>query len=190
MLFGIDTSGKIGEGNLYIAVVRHKDSDFMKLLREKVRKRHRALASRRRIKASSLRKEELSWVADNFDTMFSCSVVTISDFSRLRDNLMHISNWKFKILSCAIYLTCKDMIKARNVLLIDRDYSENVMRKVFDYTKFFFMLSKRDIIAESGDSFNDTVAKADLIAGCGRKGVIIPKKLSTVKINSLVKMLE
>lgn len=59
MLFGVDTSGKIGEGNLYIAVVRHKDSDFMKHLRERVSRRNRAVSVRRRIKASSLKEDEL-----------------------------------------------------------------------------------------------------------------------------------
>ncbi len=190
MLFGVDTSGKIGEGNLYIAVVKHKDSNFMKLLREKISKRHRALASRRRIKSSSLKKEELSWVIENFDTDFACSVLTIADFSKLRKELMRISNWKFKVLACAIYLTSRDIVKSNDVLLIDRDYSSGVMMKIFEYLKFFFKLSGKVIIAESGNSFNETIAKADLIAGCGRRKVITPKKLSTLKIKRLVKLLK
>lgn len=190
MLLGVDTSGKIGQGNLYIAIVKHRDSDFMKLLREKIRKRNKAIASRRRIKASSLNKEELLWVAKNFDTYFTCSVLTISDFSKLRKELMSISNWKFKILSCVIYVTCRDKVKSNDVLLIDRDYSHNMMKRIFEYLKFFFKLSKKNIIAESGDSFNETIAKADLIAGCGRNKIITPTKLSTGKIKRLVKLLK
>lgn len=190
MLFGVDTSGKIGEGNLYIAVVGHKDSDFMKQLRERVSARNKALSSRRRVKASSLKEDELSWVSQKFNSDFSCSALKISDFSEVRKRIFYLNNWKFRALSCAIYLVCKNHVKSGDVVLIDRDYSENVMKNIFEYVRILFKSHGKEVIVESGDSFNETVAKADLIAGCGRKGVIKPHKIDPKEILKLVKLLE
>lgn len=190
MLFGVDTSGKIGEGNLYIAIVRHKDSDFMERLREKVSKRNRAVSVRRRIKASSLKEDELQWVSRNFNSDFSCHALTISDFSNIRKNILSVGNWRFKALSCVIYLACKNHVKSDDVILVDRDYSENVMKKIFEYVKFLFKYHGKQVIVESGDSFNEIIAKADLIAGCGRKNVIKPRKIEIKEIIKLVRLLE
>jgi hypothetical protein len=190
MLFGVDTSGKIGEGNLYMAVVRHKDSDFMKLLRERVSKRNRAMSLRRRIKASSLKEDELRWVSQNFNSGFSCYALTISDFSEIRKAVLSARDWKFKTLSSLIYITCRNYTKNGDVLLIDRDYSEDVMKTVFGYVKAIFKMHGIDVIVESGDSFNEIIAKADLIAGCCRKNVIKPHEVETKEIIRMIRLLQ
>jgi hypothetical protein len=114
----------------------------------------------------------------------------IPDFSELRKRISYLNNWKFKVLSCAIYLSCKNHVKSGNVILIDRDYSENVMKTIFGYVRILFKTHGNEVIVESGDSFNETIAKADLIAGCGRKGVIKPHRIEPKEILKLVKLLE
>lgn len=189
MLFGIDSSGKIGEGNLYVGVVEYKSSNFTTLLRNKVRKRHKALASRRRIKASSLTKKELEWVKKSFDSNYSGIVLTRSTFSELKEKLSNMSDWKFKVLAAVIYISCKDMVKSGDVILIDRDYSENVMKRLFLYVKRFFEIEKKKVVIESGTSFNEVIENADLIAGCIRRKIIKTREVRTKKIIKLVKIL-
>ncbi|MCX6815204.1 MAG: hypothetical protein NTY20_06160 [Candidatus Aenigmarchaeota archaeon] len=138
MLFGIDASGKIGEGNIYIAVVEHKNTDFISLLRDVVRKRHNALASRRRIKASALTENEFECISKNFDSPYSVSFIGINSFFHLRNKMRDYKHWKFKILASAIFLTCDRMVKTGDVILVDRDYTEDVMSVLFKYMKLLF----------------------------------------------------
>lgn len=101
-----------------------------------------------------------------------------------------MGNWRFKALSCVIYLASKNHVKSGDVILIDRDYSEDVMKKIFEHVKFLFKYHGKQVIVESGDSFNEIIAKADLIAGCGRKNVIKPHKIEIKEIIKLVRLLE
>lgn len=177
MLFGVDTSGKIGEGNIYIAVVEHRNTDFMPLLRDVVRKRHRALAERRRIKASELTENELGWISRSFDSGYSASFIGINTFSGVRGRMMAFKNWKLKVLASAIFLTCPRSLKNEDVILVDRDYSENVMSDVFRYMRLLFEINGKKPIIEAGTSFNEVIAKADLIAGCARRGKVKTREL-------------
>jgi len=189
MLFGVDTSGKIGEGNIYIAVVEHRNSNFLPLLRDVVRKRHRALASRKRVKGSELTEKELDWIVKNFDSRFSASFIGINAFSNLRDNLLATKDWKLKILASAIFLTSKNAVNSDDVILVDRDYSEDVMERLFSYLKMLFKINGKNPIFETGTSFNDAITKADLIARCARKGKIKMREFKQVEIIRLVRML-
>lgn len=189
MLFGIDTSGKIGEGNIYIAVVEHKNTNFVSLLRDIVRKRHRALASRRRFKAAELTENELAWAARNFDSNYSASFMGISTFSKLRDVLHTSKNWKLKILAASIFLTCGNKVNTDDMVLVDRDYSEDVMEHLFNYMKLLFQAKEKKPIIETGSSFNEIITRADIIAGCARKGKVKPRELKEKEILTLVRML-
>jgi hypothetical protein len=174
---------------LYIAIVRHEETNIMALLREKVRKRHRGLADRRRIKASDLIEHELIWLINNFKPRYDGIALTISDFSDIKENTSYIKDWKIKILASAVYLTCRDLVKSGDVILIDRDYSENVMKNLFNYLELLFRTEGKKVVIESGTSFNEVIAKADLIAGCLRGGVIRARKAPIKEITRLVKML-
>jgi len=189
MLYGVDTSGKIGEGNLYIAIVRHEETDIMNILRDKVRRRHRGLSSRRRIKASYLTRDELGWVVNNFKSRHDGVVLSIPDFSDIKKHVSHFKSWKIKVLASAIYLGCRRIVKTGDIILVDRDYSENVMKNLFDYLGCLFKSDKKNVVIESGTSFNEVIAKADLIAGCMRRNVIKPRKISIKEIIRLAKLM-
>jgi len=186
MLFGVDTSGKIGEGNLFIAAVKHENTDFMGKLREMIAKRHRGLSGRRRIKASFLNDKELAFVAHNIRSQHEGSVLTISDFSEIRKNVCNLRDWKIKSLAAAIYMSSKRIVKNGDVVLVDRDYSEDVMKNLLAYLKTMFASDGKNVTMESGTSFNEVIAKADLIAGCLRKGTIKPNKINVKEITRLV----
>jgi len=172
MLFGLDTSGKVGQGSLYISIVENRYIDILSDLRKKIRKRHVALASRRRIKSNTLNDIELKWFIENLKSSHSSCYLSISAFSELRSKFMHIKNWKFKILACTFYLASKNLVNKNDVILIDRDYSEDVMRDLLRYLKRLFEYnSKNDIILDVGTSFNDVITLADIIAGCSKKNI-------------------
>jgi len=182
MLFGIDTSGKIGEGNLYIAIVAHEKDDLMSALRERLNKRHGGLASRRRIKASTLNDSELDFVAKNVRHGYDGALLSISDFAEVKKKTSNISNWKIKTLAAAIYLCSRRIVKMSDVVLVDRDYSEDVMKNIFSYLKVLFKRDGKDVVFESGTSFNEVIGKADLIAGCLRRGRINPRKIEVKEL--------
>lgn len=187
MLFGVDTSGKIGEGNLYIAIVGHEKTDIMHIIREKLNKRHGGLASRRRIKASTLKDDELDLVVKNIKHGYEGVVLTISDFSEIKKRASCIKDWKIKALAAAIYLCSRRIVKKSDVVLVDRDYSEDVMKNLFSYMKTLLSGEGKDVVFESGTSFNEVIGKADLIAGCLRRGRIRPRKIEVKEIVRLVK---
>jgi len=186
MLFGIDTSGKIGEGNLFIATVKHENTDVMDKLREMIAKRHRGLSGRRRIKASSLNHKELAFAAANIKSQYGGAVLTISDLSEVRKSVCNIRDWKIKSLAAAVFLSARKIVRNGDVVLVDRDYSEDVMRNLLAYLKTIFASEGKNIAVESGTSFNDVIAKADLIAGCLRKSVIKPGKIQAKDVIKLV----
>src|SRR3990167_2856150 len=164
MLFGIDTSGKIGQGSLYISIVENRQTSILDDLRKKVEKRHMALASRRRIKASNLNSVELNWFIENFGSKYSCSYLSIGAFSFLRNKFMRVKNWQFKILACTFYLAMKKNVKDGDVVLIDRDYSEDVMKLLMKYLHLIMDYSgKINIAIETGTSFNEVIVFADMI---------------------------
>jgi len=187
MLYGVDTSGKIGEGSLYIAIVRHEETGIMNILRDKVRRRHKGLSSRRRIKASYLTKDELGWVLKNFKSRHDGVALSIPDFSDIKKHASHIKSWKIKVLAAAIYLAGRRIIKSGDVVLIDRDYSGDVMKSLLYYLRSLFAADKKEVTFESGTSFNEVIAKADLIAGCMRRNVIMPRKTSVKEVIRLAK---
>lgn len=189
MLYGIDTSGKIGEGNLYVAIVRHEETNIMDKLRVKVRRRHKGLSSRRRIKASYLTRDELGWLLKNFRSIHDGVILSISAFSNIKKRASHIKSWKIKALAAAIYLAGRRIIKSGDVVLVDRDYSEDVMKSLFNYLSQLFKADEKDVTFESCTSFNEVIAKADLIAGCMRRDVIKPRKISPKEIIRLSKSL-
>jgi len=190
MLFGVDTSGKIGQGNLYLSVVEYKQTDIMEKLREKVSKRHMALASRRRIKATDLKESELKWFVDNFLLKYSASILSISSFSALRKEMLNVKDWKFKTLASSIYFSSKNLIRNNDVLLIDRDYSENVMKSILAYTRTLFeKLDRKNVIVEVGTSFNEVIAIADIVAGCAKRKQVDCKKLKPKDLAEILRSL-
>ena len=189
MLIGVDTSGKIGEGNLFAAAVVFEKSDIMVKLREKVAKRHQALANRRRIKASDLKKNELEWFKENLNLKYSGITLGISDFVLIKKAVCDLQDWKIKTLASLFFMLCGNTAKTNDVILIDRDYSEKVMDNIIKYVTYLFNKTKRKVIVEVGTSFNEVIAEADLIAGCMRKKIIRSKNLNTKELISLVKIL-
>jgi hypothetical protein len=191
MLFGVDTSGKIGQGNLYVAAIEYQKTDILADLRTKVAKRHKALASRRRMKASELNDNEKKWFIDNFSLNYSSSCLSIPVFSQLRCKFMYIKNWRFKILASAIYLTLKNRVKDSDVILLDRDYSEDVMKHLKRCIEFLFSLdNKHDVVVDVGTSFNEVIALADLVAGCSSHRIAKFKELQLREIEDMVRLLK
>ncbi|MBI4439005.1 hypothetical protein HY640_03690 [Candidatus Woesearchaeota archaeon] len=190
MLFGIDTSGKIGQGGLYISIVENRQTSILNDLRKKVEKRHMALASRRRIKASNLNSAELNWFIENFGSKYSCSYLSIGTFSFLRNKFMRVKNWQFKILACTFYLAMKKHVKDGDVVLIDRDYSEDVMKLLMKYLHLIMDYSgKLNVTAETGTSFNEVIVLADMIAGCGKRGALKCAEIKPEEISYLMRIL-
>lgn len=181
-LIGVDTSGKIGEGNLFIAAVEYRKTDFLERLRKKVRKRNPGIASRRRIKANELNDIELQWIARNFNANYNSTNLPITGYASLKRNLLRVPAWKFKTLAAAIFLTAQELTKEGDVMLIDRDYSENVMPLVLENVKVLFEKGNKHVIVESGTSYNEVIALADLIAGCSRRKAVQAKELNAEEI--------
>lgn len=187
MLFGVDTSGKIGQGTLYISIVEDGKTSVLSELRKKIEKRHLALASRRRIKASNLNQLELKWFIDSLPLNYDSSCLSISTFSKLRKRFMNVKNWKIKILACAVYITSRRIVANDAVILIDRDYSEDVMKNLIKYIGLFFeYFDTNRVVVDVGTSFNEVIALADIVAGCSKRSVMTCREIKYEEIEKLM----
>ena len=91
MLIGVDTSGKIGQGNLFTVAVVYEKSEMMNGLRKRISKRHPGLANRRRIKASDLKKDELEWL--EFGVLSEDEIAALERFNPPKPRKKTLSDW-------------------------------------------------------------------------------------------------
>jgi len=184
MIIGVDSSGKIGSTMYIAAVFLDHDETVLKQLRKKVKSRHLALASRRRIKANALRKSELDFVRQTIKSNYEIIKLPATQYRVLKQKSKNVPRWKFAMLSHIIFELIKKNIHNKDVILIDRDYDIVRMKYLCERIMSLAKQAGLDIFVETGTSFNDAIALADLVAGCARKKVIKSKELSTKKITA------
>lgn len=174
-LIGIDTSGKFGDTPIVIVAAKtNGSSKLIKELREKIRKRHAGVSSRRRIKSTDLTDGELRWFVSNVSYETAFARISSEDFNSLKQKYSGIKNWKEKILA-ALYYSVVSPIYSQEKIVLDRDYAEATMNKIITYVKKLFkQLKTFPEILVSGDE--ECIFIADLLAGAIRRKVNVAGK--------------
>jgi len=86
------------------------------------------------------------------------------------------------MLGHIIFELIRQKASNKDVVLIDRDYDVVRMKYLCEVVRALAKQVCLDIFVETGTSFNDAIALADLIAGCARKKIIKSREISTKKI--------
>ncbi len=168
---GLDTSGRLGQFPVVIACVKlEKKISILNDLRNKVRKRHRALSSRRVIKARDLTDEELRWFMRRIKFPFAVMKITSKDFQRIRKKYGMRKNWDFKFLgACYYHVISKLYSKNVEKILIDRDYVKSTMLIILRTVTNLFSLKEEVPHISVSSAMNSEIQLADLIAGTYRR---------------------
>ncbi|MDI6721377.1 MAG: hypothetical protein QMD85_03235, partial [Candidatus Aenigmarchaeota archaeon] len=162
-----------GQFPLIVAVANVEKTNIMKELREKIMKRHKGLASRRRIKSNDLTDDELQWFMSRLDIPFravDCDALQYRSFKSVYGSK---PKWKFVYLALSYYSSIQPFIRdCKTNILIDKDYDTKSMK--FMCTELEKILKKWDNVAASirlAESGDECVALADIIAGAARRGL-------------------
>ena len=168
---GLDTSGRLGQFPVVIACVKlEKRISILNDLRNKVRKRHRALSSRRVIKARDLTDEELRWFVRRINFPFAVMKVTSNDFQKIKKKYRMRKNWDFKFLgACYYHVISRLYSKDVKEIFIDRDYVKSTMLIILRTVTNLFSLKEEVPHISVSSSINSEIQFADLIAGTYRR---------------------
>ena len=195
MLFGLDTSGKVGQCTMYIAVVKadKNDDKFQETVRSIVLPRHKGLATRRKIKSSDLTRNEREKI---------CKLINKSDYflreltsdtcRKLTKKYRYASQLEVKLFASCVHITCHHEVKDGDVILIEREYSNE--EQLTSLTKFveilFKEINKINVHVEIGLSISPTIDKADKIAGCGRSNIINAEPITEKELDQRMEKLK
>lgn len=183
-MLALDTSGKIGQFPLIVAVANVEKTAIIKELREKIMKRHKGLAARRRIKSSDLTDEELTWFLSRVDVPFRVVECDSLQYSAFRSVYGPKPKWKFVYLMLSYYSSLQPFTKTERMnILLDKDYDKKSMEFVSDELKK--ILKKWDNANASvhlAESDDEHIAIADIIAGAARRGLTGSVKPNVIEL--------
>jgi len=177
----LDTSGKLSDFPIIVAVSKVNKTQIIGELREKVRKRSAGIASRRRIKSSDLTDEELEWFINRIDFPFKVVECDSLQYRAFKLLYQQRKKWKFEFLSLLYYAGISGMAKSDEEILIDKDYDSVSMQFIEVMLKDLMLkwnnIHARISIAEK----DDAIVAADLIAGAARRGLISSVKANVIE---------
>lgn len=198
-MLALDTSGKLNDFPIVVAVSKVDKTKIINELREKVRKRSAGIASRRRIKSSDLTDEELEWFINRIDFPFKaveCDSLQYRTF-KLHENLTDFRHaemlrfscilyqqrkkWKFEFLSLLYYAGISGMAKSDEEILIDKDYDSVSMQFIEVMLKDLMLKWNNIHVKISIAEKDDAIVAADLIAGAARRGLISSVKANVIE---------
>ena len=126
-MLALDTSGKISQFPIIVAVAKAEKIKIISELREKVRKRHKGIACRKRIKSSDLTNNELNWFMNKIDFPFRVVECDAFQYRTFKSLYGVKKKWKFVFLTLGYYLTISGLVKNEEEILLDQDYDKNSM---------------------------------------------------------------
>jgi hypothetical protein len=181
-VIGLDTSGRLGQFPVVIACVKLEKKTFiLDELRNKIRRRHKALSSRKVIKARDLTNDELRWFIKRIDFPFVVMIITSKDFQEITKKYGTRKNWDFKFLGACYYNLLSELYD-KNVkkILIDRDYVKSTMLTILRTITNLFSLEEEIPNISISSSLDLEIQLADLIAGAFRR---VKPRIKMIKFN-------
>jgi hypothetical protein len=178
MIVGVDTSGKIKQAPLYVAIVRldRKDDAIRKVIK-KAGARKSVLLSRRSVKAVDLTEDELKFFMQNLKNPYAVSVLTVGKLRGFVNVFRNVRNWRYKLLAAQIHFTSERYVVPSDVVVIDRDYTSVVMDELCNCVKRLFKADGKEVHVLVGSRYTeDAIALADLVAGSARKSAVLARK--------------
>lgn len=183
-MLALDTSGKIGQFPLIVAVANVEKTDIMKELRGKIMKRHEGIAARRRIKSNDLTDEELQWFMSRVDVPFRAVDCDSLQYRAFRSLYGSKPKWKFVYLALSYYSSFQPFTKDGKIdVLLDKDYDMKSMN--FICAELEKILKKWDSVAASvrlAEGDDERIAVADIIAGAARRGLVSAVKPNIIEL--------
>lgn len=180
-MLALDTSGKLNDFPIVVAVSKVDKNQSINELREKIRNRNAGIASRRRIKSNDLTDEELEWFLNRIDFPFrvvECDSLQYRTFKLLYQQRRM---WKFEFLAFLYYACVSGLAKDNEEILIDKDYDSASMEFLENMLKT--LLLKNNIkIKISIVEKDDAIVAADLIAGAARRGLVSAVKTNIIEL--------
>ncbi len=182
-MIALDTSGKLSQFPIVVVAVKTGKTKIMDALREKVSKRHKGLASRRRIKSSDLTDNELKWFLGNVDFPFRAVQCSGEQYTSFKAVYQDRKKWDFEFLAFCYFFAISGLAKRKEEVILDKDYDEKSMIFLISRLKDIFKkFENLEIDIRIADERNEYVALADLIAGTARRGMISSVKPNIVEL--------